>query len=125
MIRGLLLFALILVAGNLAWVFGSPLVNNTLLEAKLEDLAGNRGLKSAGDLRADVMSFADEKKIPLKSTDLLVEIEGKKTMIAAHYRTEARFWFLNHTYDFLVASDPDAERKIELRKARNLIRSAS
>jgi hypothetical protein len=124
MIRKILILASIILGVNVVWMFSSPLVKNAMLEGKITDLAHNRGLKTSYELRQEVMSFAVEKGIPLPAAQLIVEVSLEKTLIAAHYTKAVEFWFLNHTYEFTIASDPDAKRKLELARARRVLRAS-
>jgi hypothetical protein len=124
MIRKILVLALIVLVLNIAWVFSSPLIKNAILEGKVKDLSRNRGSKTAYELRQEVMSFALEKGIPLEPSQLVVEVSAKKALIAAHYIQPAKFWALYHEYEFTVASDNDAMRKLQLARARRVLRAS-
>jgi hypothetical protein len=117
-IRAILVAALLVLALRVGWVFSSPLVKNTMLEAKMEDLAKYRGLKSRADVMAEIRGFVEEKDIPLPAENLYVQVNDRETLIAAYYTTEARFWVLHYDYEFSPASSPNALHQLDLELAR-------
>jgi hypothetical protein len=111
MIRGVIIFGLVILAIHAGIVFGSPVVKNRLLEARMHEVAQNRAMKSEDALRRDMMEFISEKGIPLQEDDLIFTKSGDQFQIAARYQTEARLWFYSRLYDFAPASDPSAALK--------------
>ncbi len=109
MIKGLLVLIILLLAVNVAYIFCSPMVKNTMLEGKMHDLATERGLKGEVELRRDTMNFAHEKNIPLDEDQLVVTVADDGTAsIAGHYTVDARFWFYDRHYEFYPASEASA-----------------
>jgi len=118
MIRTLLVVGLIVFLANLGWIFASPLVKNTMLQGKMEDLAKYRGLKSQGDLIAELRTYIQDEKIPLPNDNLYVQVNDRETLIAGYYETEVNFWFLHHIYEFSPASSARALSQLDLERAR-------
>ena len=112
MVKAILIIGVILLVVHMAWVFASPVVNKTMLEGRMKELATNRGMKGEHDLLKDVQSYAEERKIPVPPHAFFIEISGKKTLIAARYTQEAEYWFLHHRYDFTVGSSEEARRRL-------------
>jgi hypothetical protein len=111
MIRGLLIFALFIFTLRLGFMFASPVIKNTLLEGKMQEMASNHGMKTETELRKDLMQFIDEKHIDLDMDHVYFEMNDQGCYIAAHYTTEARFWKYGHTYEFFPASSLSAREK--------------
>ena len=111
MIRGLLIFALFIFTLRLAVMFSSPVIKNTLLEGKMQEMAGNHGMKTETELRKDLMQFLNEKHIDLDMDRVYFEMNDQGCYIAAHYTTEVRFWKYGHTYEFFPASSLSAREK--------------
>jgi hypothetical protein len=111
MIRGLLLFGLFLLTLRLAFLFSSPVVKNTMLEGKMEEIATNHGMKNETELRKDLLDFIHEKKIDLTSDQIYFEMNDQGICIAAHYTTEVSFWKYHRTYEFSPASSLAAREK--------------
>jgi len=111
MIRGLLLFALFIFVLRLGVMFSSPVIKNTLLEGKMQEIASNHGMKTETELRKDLMQFIDEKHIDLDMDQVYFEMNDHGCYIAAHYTTEVRFWKYGHTYEFSPASSLSAREK--------------
>jgi len=111
MIRGLLIFALFIFILRLGFMFASPVVKNTLLEGKLQEMATNHGMKTETELRKDLMQYLDEKKIDLDMDQVYFEMNERRCYIAANYTTEVRFWKYGHTYEFYPASSLSAREK--------------
>ena len=108
MIRALLTVALIILAIHLAYLFTSPVIKNTLLEGKMQDLATNHGLKGETELRRDLMEFITDKKIDVPAEAIQIQVGEGKATIAAHYATTVTFWFYTRKYDFFPASSESA-----------------
>jgi hypothetical protein len=108
MIRGLLLFLLILAVIHIGYTFASPVIKNKMLEGKMKEVAKTSPLKRESQLRHDVMEFVYDKGIPLEPGELIIERHDQKFTIAAHYKTHARFWFYERYYEFYPASHPSA-----------------
>jgi len=121
MIRGILIFGFIVLALNVGWVFASPLINNTMLQGKMEDLSKYRGLKSQGDVEHELMDFIGDKSLPISSENLYLQVTQGETLIAAHYWVDVEFWILHHTYEFTPASSPNALQQLGIQRARNQI----
>jgi hypothetical protein len=121
MIRAILILGLVILACNVAWIFGSPLMKNTMLQAKMEDLSKYRGLKSQGQLELEMQDYLDEKGIPLPMDNLYLHVNDRETLIAGYYEVDADFWVLHHRYEFSPASSPAALRELDIRMARRRI----
>jgi hypothetical protein len=114
MIRGLFGFLLILLAIHIGYKFTSPVIKNTMLQGKMEDLVQASGLKGERGLRIDTMEFVHDKHIPLQDKDLVVNIDDNgKATIAAHYSCDATFWFYTRHYEFYPASSPAASLEVK------------
>ena len=111
MIRGLLIFALFIFTLRLGFMFASPVIKNTLLEGKMQEMATNHGMKTETDLRKDLMQYIDEKHIDLDMDQVYFEMNERGCYIAANYTTEVRFWKYGHTYEFFPASSLSAREK--------------
>ncbi len=111
MIRGLLILALFIFTLRLGFQFASPVIKNTLLEGKMQEIASNHGMKTETELRKDLMEFIKEKHIDLDMDQVYFELSDRGCYIAAHYSTEVRFWKYGHTYEFFPASSLSAREK--------------
>jgi hypothetical protein len=111
MIRGLLVVALIIMGLHVAYLFTSPVIKNTMLEGKMQEIASNHGLKGETELRRDLMEFVTDKKIDLDPESIQLQVQNGKVDIAAHYTTSVTFWFYTRDYDFFPASSEAARRK--------------
>jgi hypothetical protein len=111
MIRGLLVVALIILGLHVAYLFTSPVIKNTMLQGKMEEIASNHGLKGETELRRDLMEFVTDKRIDLAPESILVQIQDGRTAIAAHYTTSVTFWFYTRDYEFFPASSDAARSK--------------
>lgn len=109
MIKALLVFAIVLFALHVGYLFGSPLVNNYMLEGKMHDLATNRAGKNVDALRQDVLLYASDKGIDLDPENLVVikKDDGRVT-IAAYYTTHVSYWNYTRHYAFYPASEEKA-----------------
>lgn len=110
MIRGLIFLTLFIGGLHVAYVFGSPMVKNTMLEKKMREIARSRAEKTESSVRRDVMDFVKDKEIDLDPSELVVVVKDKKTIIAAHYTTEASLFRYVREYEFFPASDESARR---------------
>lgn len=108
MIRGLLIFAVILLTLNAGYVFVSPVVKNAMLEGRMEDVAKNRGMKGKAAIRRDLMEFIQEKKLPIAAEQLRIEKVGDEMTVAARYTVEATMWKYTRVYHFNPASHESA-----------------
>jgi len=108
MIKAMLVFAVILFALHLGYLFGSPLVNNYMLEGKMHDLAANRAGKSTAALRQDVLLYASEKGIDLEPDNVVVTEKDNRVIIAAYYTTHVSYWNYTRHYVFFPASEEGA-----------------
>jgi hypothetical protein len=120
MIRGLLVFLCILTAIHVGYIFASPVIKNKMLEGKMKEVAKESALKPAELIRKDLMEFINEKEIPLTSSEIVIQQDGRKLTLAAHYTTHAEFWFYERDYEFFPASHPSAR----LSPARHRTRKA-
>ena len=111
MIRGLVFLGLFLVAIRAGFIYAAPVVKNTMLEGKMQDLSSNRGLKTEYDLRKEILDFIEVKKIDLKSDKIYFELTERGCAVAAHYTTTATFWKYTRTYEFFPASSESARNK--------------
>jgi len=125
MIRGLLVFLLILLAIHVGYMFASPVVKNTMLQGKMEDLVQSSGFKGEHGLRFDTMDFVHDKHIPLEEKDLVINIPDKgPATIAAHYSCDVTFWFYTRHYEFYPASSERASLELQ-RSSRQTLRHQS
>ena len=111
MIRGLVFLGLLLVVIRAGFIYVSPVVKNTMLEGKMQDLSSNRGLKTEYDLRKELLDFIEENRIDLKSDQIYFELTKRGCAMAAHYTTTATFWKYTRTYEFFPASSESARNK--------------
>ncbi len=118
MIRGLLVFLLVLAAIHVGYIFASPVIKNKMLEGKMKEVAKESQLKPEHQIRRDVMRFVDEKGIPLTENQVIIEQRNKELIITAHYTTRAEFWFYSRDYEFYAASKPGARHKVRAQHRR-------
>ena len=111
MIRGLLIFALFIFTLRLGFMFASPVIKNTLLEGKMQEIATNHGMKTETELRKDLMAFLKDKHVDLDMDQVYFEMNDQGCYIAAHYTTEVKFWKYGHTYEFYPASSLSARER--------------
>jgi hypothetical protein len=109
MIKGLLVLAIVIFALNGAYQFTSPLIKNTMLEAKIDEAARNHGRKSEAEIHHEVMEFVKDKGINLDESELMVhETDDGKIHLAARYEARGAFWKYSRSYVFFPASDDKA-----------------
>ena len=115
MVRTLITVLLLSLAIHTGHQFATPVIKNTMLEAKMRKVLQQNPSKTVGPLTREIMKFVEEKKIPLKKHQLLIECseDERHATIAAHYSTEVTFLFYTHHYDFFPATDVTAKRSLQ------------
>jgi NAD kinase len=109
MIKGLLITAIVIFALNGVYQVTAPLIKNTMLEGKMDELAKNHARKAEGELHAELMDFVKDKGINLNETELMVHVgEDGKVLLAARYGAQARFMNYSRSYVFFPASSDKA-----------------
>lgn len=109
MIKGLLILAIVIFALNAVYQVTAPLIKNTMIEGKMVDVAGNHGLKSAGEVQVEIMDYIRDKGIDLDESQLIVhQTDDGRIHLAARYETTGTFWKYSRSYVFFPASDAKA-----------------
>jgi hypothetical protein len=115
MIRAALVFAFIILGIQAGYVFGVPVVKNSMLEGRMKELARNPTNKPVESLRGDVVEYLEDNEIVIQPDQLVMRDTGDKITIAAHYKVEATTWYYSHTYEFLPASEEAARIRLKPR----------
>jgi len=115
MIRTALVFVLIILGIQAGYVFGVPVVKNSMLEGRMRELSRNPTRKPMESLRADVVEYLNDNEIKIQPDQLVMRDAGDRITIAAYYKVEASTWFYSHTYEFLPASEEGARIRLKPR----------
>jgi hypothetical protein len=109
MIKGLLVLAICIFILNLAYLFVSPIIKNTMLEGKMTEVARNHGRKGEAEIHAEIMVYVYDRDIDLEENELMVEVTDEgDAHVAARYETHASFWNYTRTYRFAPVSGDKA-----------------
>lgn len=104
MIKGLFFLAVFIGGINVAYVFTSPLVKNTMLEKKMRHITRTVTAKSEASVRKEIMEFIYDKDIDIDPSEIVVVLKNDQITIAGHYSTEASFLNYVRQYEFFPAS---------------------
>jgi len=113
MIRGLFFLGIFLLLVRAGFLFTAPVVKNSMLEGKMQDLSVNRGLKSEADLRVELLDYIVDKQIDLAPEQVFFDFGERRCLIAAHYTTEVTFWKYTRRYEFFPVSSETARNKAQ------------